>query len=209
MNFIGGNKYVMYGGIEAAAPGGQVKPNNDVYTLRMMRDKWVWEKQNPTGDEIPPARSQHVAEVIPPVNDKMFVFGGHSTPTVRLNDTWFFNTKEFVWTRAKGDCKVENNKESAIGAPPPRANAGSCIYKNKVYIYGGHGGLNYARVCLDDIYTYDLETEKWEQIEVITGLQLPPTGRGGHSIFIMDDKLYAYGGWNHDSVYNKIEMFDL
>jgi dynein heavy chain len=209
MNYIGANKYLMYGGIEAAAAGGQVKPNNDVYTLRMMRDKWVWEKQNPSGEELPPARSQHVAEVLPPTNDKMFVFGGHSTPTVRLNDTWFFNTKEFVWTRGKGDKKVEQNKESAIGAPPPRANAGSCVYKNKVYIYGGHGGLNYARVCLDDIHTYDLATETWAQVEINVGLQLPPPGRGGHSIFIMDDKLYAYGGWNHESVYNKIEMFDL
>jgi dynein heavy chain len=209
MNFVGGAKYLMYGGIEAAPTGGKVAPNADVFTLRMLRDKWVWEKQSPSGEETPPARSQHVAQVLPPGNDRMFVFGGHHTPTVRLNDTWMLNTKEYVWTRAKGDKATEENKESAIGAPPPRANAGSCVYKNKIYVYGGHGGLNYQRVCLDDIYTYDLETEQWEQIEVNIGLQLPPPGRGGHTIFISEEKLYAYGGWNHESVYNKIEMFDL
>jgi dynein heavy chain len=126
-----------------------------------------------------------------------------------LNDTWFFDTKDYTWTRAKGDKPVEENKESAIGGPSPRANAGSCFYKNKIYIYGGHGGLFYQRSCLDDIFTYDLETEQWEQIEINVGLQLPPPGRGGHSIFIHEEKLYAYGGWNHESVFNKIEVFDL
>jgi dynein heavy chain len=135
----------MYGGIEGVEKRQTIKPNQEVYTLRMMRDKWVWEKQSPGGDEIPPARCQHVAQAIPPQNDKLFVFGGHHTPKVRLNDTWWFDTKNYIWTRAKGDKPVEENKESAIGAPAPRANAGSCFYKNKIYIYGGHGGHFYAR----------------------------------------------------------------
>jgi len=137
------------------------------------------------------------------------VFGGHASPTVRLNDTWFLNTKEYIWTRAPGDKSVEDNKESAIGGPPPRANAGACIYKNKIFIYGGHGGLNYARVSLDDIYTYDIESGVWERIEPIQGLQPLPPGRGGHSIFVYDDKLYSYGGWNAEFNYNNVIIFDL
>jgi hypothetical protein len=56
LNYIGNQKYVMYGGIEAVEKRQTIKPNQEVYTLRMMRDKWVWEKQSPGGDEIPPAR---------------------------------------------------------------------------------------------------------------------------------------------------------
>jgi dynein heavy chain len=137
------------------------------------------------------------------------VFGGHSSPTVRMSDTWFLNTKDYSWTRCKGDKPTEANKESSIGAPPPRANAAACYYKNKIYIYGGHGGLNYARVSLDDIYTYDLEEGMWERIEPVQGLQPLPIGRGGHSIFIFDDKMYSYGGWNTEFNYNNVIMFDL
>jgi dynein heavy chain len=36
-----------------------------------------------------------------------------------------------------------------------------------------------------------------------------PAGRGGHSLFAHDDKLYAYGGWNSESQYNNIIVFDL
>jgi dynein heavy chain len=137
------------------------------------------------------------------------MFGGHASPTVRLSDTWFLNTKEFIWSRAKNDKAVEENKESAIGAPPPRANAGACYYNGKIYIYGGHGGLNYARVSLDDIYTFDLEEQVWERIEPVQGLQPLPPGRGGHSIFIYEDKLYSYGGWNAEFNYNNVIVFDL
>lgn len=208
MNFVGQGRYLMYGGITRAG-GKKVEPNGDIFTLRMGRHDWVWEKQEQSGEELPHPRSQHVAIAIPPINDRMFVFGGHSSPTVRMNDTWWLNTKDYSWTRAKGDKPTEANKESAIGAPPPRANAAACFYKNKIYIYGGHGGLNYARVSLDDIYTYDIEEGIWERIEPVQGLQPLPIGRGGHSIFIFDDKLYSYGGWNTEFNYNNVIMFDL
>lgn len=41
------------------------------------------------------------------------------------------------------------------------------------------------------------------------GLQPLPPGRGGHSIFVYDDKLYSYGGWNAESNYNNVIVFDL
>ena len=95
----------------------------------------------------------------------MFVYGGHFSPSQRLNDTWVLNAKELSWTRAKGDASIEENKESPIGAPPPRANAGAAYYNGKIYVYGGHGGLNYSRVSLDDLYAFDVESQTWECLE--------------------------------------------
>jgi dynein heavy chain len=51
------------------------------------------------------------------------------------------------------------------GAPPPRANTAAAIVDNKIYIYGGHGGLNYSRVAFQDMYSFDLDTQHWEKIE--------------------------------------------
>lgn len=108
---------------------------------------------------MPPPRTQHTA--LATENKKIFVFGGHASPTQRLNDCWYYHTQESQWERISGDKDVAENQESTIGAPPPRANCGATLYNNKVYIYGGHGGLKYARTAFSDIYSFDLETCTW------------------------------------------------
>jgi dynein heavy chain len=137
------------------------------------------------------------------------MFGGHANPTTRLNDCWWLDVKDYTWSRVEGDKDVAMNQESPIGAPPPRANCGYYLYNNKVYIYGGHGGLNYARVAFSDIYSFDLETLKWEKYEPVQQAQPPPEGRGGNSVFVVDDKLYSYGGWNMESQFTNLIIFDL
>lgn len=37
----------------------------------------------------------------------------------------------------------------------------------------------------------------------------PPEGRGGHSLFANENKLYIYGGWNSEMQYNNLCVFDL
>ena len=119
---------------------------------------------------MPIPRTQHVAILTP--KKEVFVFGGHSSPTTRLNDCWLMkipnqNNPEVHWERISGDRDVAPNEQSTIGAPPPRANCGSTYFEGKVYIYGGHGGLNYARVAFSDIYSFDLETHEWHQYEPV------------------------------------------
>ena len=145
---------------------------------------------------------------------EIFVFGGHASPTQRLNDCWILtipnaNNPEVVWERITGDRDVPANEHSCIGAPPPRANCGSAIYEGKVYIYGGHGGLNYARTAFSDIHSFDLETQQWHQYEPVQQAQPPPVGRGGNSIFVMDNKMYSYGGWNSETQFTNLIVFDL
>jgi dynein heavy chain len=72
---------------------------------------------------------------------------------------------DYSWKRANGDHTVDENQESPIGAPAPRANAAACFWKDKIYIYGGHGGLNYARIAFSDVYSFDINTEVWEKYE--------------------------------------------
>lgn len=69
--------------------------------------------------------------------------------------------------------------------------------------------MNYSRISLDDVYTFDVETETWEYLEAVVGLQPLPLGRGGHSIFCAGNKLYSYGGWNAEATYNTTICFDL
>ena len=129
-------------------------------------DEVRWEKEQPKGETMPRPRAQHVA-CVTPSKDRIFMFGGHANPTTRLNDCWWLDVKDYTWTRVEGDKDVPPNQESTIGAPPPRANAGYYMYNNKVYIYGGHGGLSYSRIAFSDIYSFDLETLKWQKYEPV------------------------------------------
>jgi dynein heavy chain len=155
---------------------------------------------------MPLARTQHIAISIPPNNDRIFIYGGHHNPQARLNDTWFLNVKDFEWVRVGADKASLNNGESSIGAPPPRANAGACLHENKIYVFGGHGGLSYQRIAFNDLHAFDLETETWEKIVPVNS---PPEGRGGHSCFANNNKIYVYGGWNTEMQYDNITLFDL
>ena len=48
---------------------------------------------------------------------------------------------------------------------------------NKVFIFGGHGGVGYQMRSLNDLYTIDCEKFEWEKIEPKGS---SPEGRGGH-----------------------------
>ena len=169
----------------------------------------TWERKQAEGEEHPIPRTQHAAIATP--KKDVFIFGGHASPTVRLNDCWFLRVtnNEIIWERVQGDRDVAPNEHSAINAPGPRANMGATLHDGKVFIYGGHGGLNYARKAYDDIYHFDLETQEWHRYEPIPGPQPPPVGRGGNSIFIVNNKLYSYGGWNAETQFTTLIEFDL
>jgi dynein heavy chain len=96
-----------------------------------------------------------------------------------------------------------------IGAPPPRANCGNCYAEGKIFIYGGHGGLGYNRCAYADIYSFDIDSETWQKHEQKGTYTPPPVGRGGNSIFVCNGKLYSYGGWNAESQYEILSVYDL
>ena len=99
------------------------------------------------------------------------------------------------WRRIGAEKENLTNQANTIGAPPPRANTGGIVLNDKVYIYGGHGGLNYSRIALNDLYCFDLKEEVWEKLQASNA---GPDGRGGHSVFAAGSKIYVYGGWNNE-----------
>lgn len=86
---------------------------------------------------------------------------------------------------------------------------GCAYFEGKIYIYGGHGGLSYARKAFDDIFSFDCATRTWHQYEPVQQAQPPPPARAGNSIFVVDNKLYSYGGWNCETQFTNLIVFDL
>lgn len=78
-----------------------------------------------------------------------------------------------------------------------------------MYIFGGHGGVDYKRVAFNDIYELDIENEyKWEKIAT-NGT--PPEPRGGHiaSILANRDQLIIFGGWNFSTQFQNTFIFNI
>jgi len=101
LSWIGGINYLLFGGIEDTK-GGRPKPSSDIYTMKLGPNDVNWTKETPNSDDNPLARAQHIA-LTTPKNDKVFVFGGHHSPSARLNDTWYFIVKEMAWMRVGKD----------------------------------------------------------------------------------------------------------
>ena len=90
------------------------------------------------------------------------------------------------------------NAESKIGAPEPRGNHSVTFHKNRVFVFGGHGGVGYSRKAFNDLYVLDCDSFEWTQMEPAG---TPPDCRGGHSAAIMgnNDILMIFGGWSFNS----------
>jgi tRNA wybutosine-synthesizing protein 3 len=128
----------MFGGLRQNKAG-KVEVCDEVYTLRLANKECNWTKQGEKwGDNGPLSRSQHTAVAF---TDKLWVFGGHFTPQVRLNDVWIYDTKNNSWFQPPWQDKITpTNNKTTGGGPCPRANSAAVIYGNKVYLFGGHGG---------------------------------------------------------------------
>ena len=97
---------------------------------------------------------------------------------------------------------------SKIGGPEPRAYHSMTAYKNKIIIFGGHGGVDYNRCAFNDLYELDLESFEWKKTKPKGN---PPEPRGGHvaSLLANKDKLLIFGGWNFILQFSNIFIYDL
>ena len=96
---------------------------------------------------------------------------------------------------------------SKIGGPEPRAYHSMTYYKNRLVIFGGHGGVDYQRTAFNDLYELDLDSFEWRKPKTKGN---PPEPRGGHmaSLLAQKDKLMIFGGWNFVSQFNNIYVYD-
>lgn len=97
---------------------------------------------------------------------------------------------------------------SKIGGPEPRAYHSMTPYKNRIIIFGGHGGIDYNRTAFNDIYELDLELFQWRKPKTKGN---PPEPRGGHvaSLLANKDKLFIFGGWNFILQFNNLFIYDI
>lgn len=202
--------YVLFGGLESVS-NEKIGPSNSVYTMRLALNNCQWSLNSCSGD-IPLPRCNHSAVEI---NDsQMLIFGGYFNSKQRFNDTYVLRLNgnpNYFWFQPKNQKSGEEpqNTESKIGAPEPRANHSATFIPdlNRVYIFGGHGGVGYSRKAFNDMHYINCETFEWTKLETSGN---PPEPRGGHIAGKLpnSNKIFVQGGWSSISQFSNIFLFD-
>ena len=122
-----------------------------------------------------------------------YVHGGYNG-IERLDDYYAFRLSDYTWI------KMPTHQGTA---PSPRYFHSCALHGNKLYIYGGYSGSE----RLADLYAYDFETSYWQKIESCGNDA--PSGRSSLVFFEKDNCLWAFGGYNGQTVLNSFYKFRL
>ncbi len=107
--------------------GGSFKPTNNLIDIYKLDINYLnWEKINMIG-KIPINRVAHTCQLDKDTNN-IIMFGGFDTNLNRLNDYYFFDIRQNIWT----DLNNNNNN-----IPSKRAFTSSVFYNNAFYITCG------------------------------------------------------------------------
>eukprot|EP00586_Coscinodiscus_wailesii_P010578 CAMPEP_0172506674 /NCGR_PEP_ID=MMETSP1066-20121228/197213_1 /TAXON_ID=671091 /ORGANISM="Coscinodiscus wailesii, Strain CCMP2513" /LENGTH=90 /DNA_ID=CAMNT_0013283809 /DNA_START=85 /DNA_END=353 /DNA_ORIENTATION=- len=88
------------------------------------------------------------------------------------------------WTAP--DC---HSSSAADGTPCPRDNHTASLVNNWLYVFGGHGGDNYRRNNLNDLWVLDMSNSwSWGKVNTsVTG----PEPRAGHSACVVGTTIFV------------------
>jgi len=147
---------------------------------------------------------------------------GHMVSSVEIsNSIWSLDLNTYIWS------KLEPG-----GVPPLRCDKTACwTYGDKVYLFGGFGPppasqvdklgtlfefvedptttsgySSYTRGWSNQLVVYNSLTNKWEW-PACTGQ--PPSPRAAHSVSVVGNTAYVFGGRHQDNRLNDLHCLDL
>lgn len=135
------------------------------------------------------ARKDHNMEYVPSEN-KIYIFNGSFTPTVT------FNPSRELYSSRKSKVKLTDvieiidltlNKVSILESNPyPVTNAGSAVWNNKIYFFGGWNPMGNS----EKFYEYTPAKDDWKELPEMPEAK-NTTGK------IVDGVLYTFGGYDN------------
>ncbi|KAJ4823384.1 hypothetical protein Tsubulata_023426 [Turnera subulata] len=157
--FYNGNKTLVYG---------------DLYRYDVEKQEW----KLILSPNSPPPRSAHQAVAW---KNYLYIFGGEFTSP---NQERFHHYKDFWMLDLKTNQWEQLNLK---GCPSPRSGHRMVQYKHKIIIFGGfYDTLREVRYY-NDLYVFDLDQFKWQEIKPKLGAMWP-NARSGFQFFVYQDE---------------------
>ncbi|KAL5748268.1 hypothetical protein ACOSP7_025301 [Xanthoceras sorbifolium] len=136
----------------------------------------------------PPPRSAHQAVAW---KNYLYIFGGEFTSP---NQERFHHYKDFWMLDLKTNQWEQLNLK---GCPSPRSGHRMVLYKHKIIVFGGfYDTLREVRYY-NDLYVFDLDHFKWQEIKPKLG-SMWPSARSGFQFFVYQDEIFLYGGYSKE-----------
>ncbi|BAT79414.1 uncharacterized protein HKW66_Vig0082670 [Vigna angularis] len=136
----------------------------------------------------PPPRSAHQAVAW---KNYIYIFGGEFTSP---NQERFHHYKDFWMLDLKTNQWEQLNLK---GCPSPRSGHRMILYKHKIILFGGfYDTLREVRYY-NDLFVFDLDQFKWQEIKPKPGAMWP-TARSGFQLFVYQDDIFLYGGYSKE-----------
>nr|XP_048330383.1 kelch domain-containing protein 4 isoform X2 [Ziziphus jujuba var. spinosa] len=167
--FYNGNKTFVYG---------------DLYRYDSEKQEW----KLISSPNSPPPRSAHQAVAW---KNYLYIFGGEFTSP---NQERFHHYKDFWMLDLKTNQWEQLNLK---GCPSPRSGHRMVLYKHKIVVFGGfYDTLREVRYY-NDLYVFDLDQFKWQEIKPSPGAMWP-SARSGFQFFVYQDEIFLYGGYSKE-----------
>ena len=119
-----------------------------------------------------------------------YVFSGQMGAQI-TNSLFRFHFPSNTWTRI---CTEESVIRDALEPPLRRYGHSMVAFENSLLIFGGAADA----ILPNSLYRYDLDSHKWEIVQVASG-SVVPSGRLFQAATICDNYMYVFGGTTNDN----------
>lgn len=197
-------------------------PSNALYRLDFRAAPMRWSKLNLSSSiegssriterfqSRPLPRWKHSATALD--RDRILVFGGFHSTSLRLNDVWIYEISADTWSQPNPQHNMEASVKNQLSfnawpnAPSPRAGHSATLIGDQLIVFGGYGGLGYSRRDLDDLYSLNIKSLEWMKILAKGN---PPEKRSGHQAAAVGKKIFIIGGASTSTQYQDVYILDL
>ncbi|EMG46134.1 KEL3 Kelch repeat-containing protein 3 [Candida maltosa Xu316] len=155
---------------------------NDLFTYSIDNDTW----RKISSKNAPLPRSSHAMCSHP--SGVILMFGGEfSSPKqstfYHYGDTWILDADTKEWQ------KLDLKK-----GPSARSGHRLAVWKNYIILHGGFRDLGTMTTYMNDVWLFDINEFKWQQVEFPANHPVPDA-RSGHSLLPCADGAVVYGGY--------------
>ncbi|PVF93896.1 galactose oxidase [Serendipita vermifera] len=165
---------------------------NDVYRYSPDKDEWR-RFATPT---CPGPRSAHAVVAAPMGGGKLFLFGGEFSSLYQnsfhhYRDFWVFDIQTHLWDRI--ETKIR---------PSGRSGHRMAMWKHYILLFGGFIDPGVRTNYLQDLWVFDTQEYKWQQVEFKEN-ERRPSPRSGFSFLPVPEGAILHGGYCKEYVKGK------
>lgn len=195
-----GDKMYLFGGISILSSGWRTRGLNDMWCYDFKSEKWEIIEPDDASDEAINVskranRPSHLAAAGSVAIDKnIYIFGGWhvGTPLIITNAIWRYNVVNRKWALLREPLDKLSEQQF-----PRRYCLGTCIWQDKIYIFGGLDTTLHPAKFYNDMWVYYYNKDKLEIVSKNEpGAKDKPCPLYAFGSSVMKDSLYIFGGFN-------------